>query len=90
MSERPRVLIVGGAGQLGIELQRSFAGTNPLVKLFRRLAFCNQIAGRSLDSNASLLCCVLAGVGLKNLFTAAGQIAYSVICACFGSSGDAA
>ncbi|HEX4311265.1 MAG TPA: dTDP-4-dehydrorhamnose reductase [Acidobacteriaceae bacterium] len=37
MSESPRVLIVGGAGQLGIELQHSFAGTNPLVAVDREV-----------------------------------------------------
>jgi dTDP-4-dehydrorhamnose reductase len=37
VSDRPRVLIVGGAGQLGIELQRSFAGTNPLVAVDREV-----------------------------------------------------
>jgi dTDP-4-dehydrorhamnose reductase len=35
VSAHPRVLIVGGAGQLGIELQRSFAGTNPMVAVDR-------------------------------------------------------
>lgn len=35
MSEHPRILIVGGAGQLGIELQRSFAGANPMVAVDR-------------------------------------------------------
>lgn len=35
MSAHPRVLIVGGAGQLGVELQRSFAGTNPMVAVDR-------------------------------------------------------
>lgn len=38
MTDWPRVLIVGGAGQLGIELQRSFAGTNPLVAVDREVA----------------------------------------------------
>jgi dTDP-4-dehydrorhamnose reductase len=37
MSERPRVLIVGGSGQLGIELQRSFAGANPMVAVDREV-----------------------------------------------------
>jgi len=31
----PRILIVGGSGQLGLELQRSFAGTNPMVAVDR-------------------------------------------------------
>ncbi|MFP5227255.1 MAG: dTDP-4-dehydrorhamnose reductase [Acidobacteriota bacterium] len=31
MSQWPRVLIVGGAGQLGLELQRSFAGLKPVA-----------------------------------------------------------
>lgn len=35
MSHEPRVLIVGATGQLGMELQRSFAGTNPLVAVGR-------------------------------------------------------
>ena len=35
MSEHPRILIAGGAGQLGIELQRSFAGTHPMVAVDR-------------------------------------------------------
>lgn len=35
MSDGPRVLIVGATGQVGLELQRSFAGTNPLVALGR-------------------------------------------------------
>ncbi len=35
MSAHPRVLIVGGAGQLGVELQHSFAGTNPIVAVDR-------------------------------------------------------
>jgi dTDP-4-dehydrorhamnose reductase len=37
VSDRPRVLIVGGSGQLGLELQRSFAGTNPLVAVDREV-----------------------------------------------------
>ena len=37
MSERPRVLLIGGSGQLGLELQRSFAGTNPLVAVDREV-----------------------------------------------------
>jgi dTDP-4-dehydrorhamnose reductase len=35
MSDGLRILIVGASGQLGIELQRSFAGTNPLVAVDR-------------------------------------------------------
>ncbi|HTW79602.1 MAG TPA: dTDP-4-dehydrorhamnose reductase [Terracidiphilus sp.] len=35
MSDAPRVLILGGSGQLGQELQRSFAGTIPLVAVDR-------------------------------------------------------
>jgi dTDP-4-dehydrorhamnose reductase len=37
VSDAPRVLIVGGSGQLGQELQRSFAGTNPLVAVDREV-----------------------------------------------------
>lgn len=37
MSEGPRILIIGGTGQLGTELQRSFAGTNPLVAVDREV-----------------------------------------------------
>ncbi len=37
MSDAPRVLIVGGSGQLGQELQRSFAGTIPLVAVDREV-----------------------------------------------------
>jgi len=37
VSDKPRVLIVGGSGQLGLELQRSFSGTNPLVAVDREL-----------------------------------------------------
>ena len=37
MSDRPRVLIIGGSGQLGLELQRSFAGTNPMVAVDREV-----------------------------------------------------
>ena len=35
MSEGPRVLIVGSAGQLGCELQKSFAGFGPIVAVDR-------------------------------------------------------
>ena len=35
MSEHPRILIAGGAGQLGIELQRSFAGSSPMAAVDR-------------------------------------------------------
>ncbi|HEY6446781.1 MAG TPA: dTDP-4-dehydrorhamnose reductase [Acidobacteriaceae bacterium] len=38
MSDAPRILILGASGQLGIELQRSFAGTNPLVAADREIA----------------------------------------------------
>jgi len=34
----PRVLILGGAGQLGLELQRSFAGPHPMVAADRAVA----------------------------------------------------
>jgi dTDP-4-dehydrorhamnose reductase len=37
VSDRPRVLILGGPGQLGLELQRSFAGTNPMVAVDREI-----------------------------------------------------
>jgi dTDP-4-dehydrorhamnose reductase len=37
-SRGPRVLIVGASGQLGGELQRSFAGTNPMVAVGREVA----------------------------------------------------
>jgi dTDP-4-dehydrorhamnose reductase len=35
VSEGPRILIAGGKGQLGTELQRSFAGTSPLIVVDR-------------------------------------------------------
>jgi len=35
VSEHPRILIAGGAGQLGIELQRSFAGSSPMAAVDR-------------------------------------------------------
>lgn len=38
MNEGPRILILGAGGQLGLELQRSFAGTNPLVAAGREIA----------------------------------------------------
>jgi dTDP-4-dehydrorhamnose reductase len=38
VSDGPRVLIFGGAGQLGLELQRSFAGKDPLVAVDRAVA----------------------------------------------------
>jgi dTDP-4-dehydrorhamnose reductase len=38
VSPGPRVLIFGGAGQLGLELQRSFAGKDPLVAVDRAVA----------------------------------------------------
>jgi dTDP-4-dehydrorhamnose reductase len=38
VSDGPRVLILGGAGQLGLELQRSFAGRDPLVAVDRAVA----------------------------------------------------
>lgn len=38
MSAEPRVLILGGAGQLGLELQRSFAGPHPMVAADRAVA----------------------------------------------------
>jgi dTDP-4-dehydrorhamnose reductase len=38
VSGGPRVLIFGGAGQLGLELQRSFAGKDPLVAVDRAVA----------------------------------------------------
>jgi dTDP-4-dehydrorhamnose reductase len=38
VSPGPRVLIFGGAGQLGLELQRSFAGKDPLVAVDRTAA----------------------------------------------------
>lgn len=37
MSDGPRVLVIGGSGQLGLELQRSFAGTNPMVAVDREV-----------------------------------------------------
>lgn len=37
MTVGPRVLILGGKGQLGSELQRSFVGTNPLVSVDREI-----------------------------------------------------
>lgn len=37
MSDGPRVLILGGSGQLGLELQRSFAGENPMVAVDREV-----------------------------------------------------
>jgi dTDP-4-dehydrorhamnose reductase len=38
VSDSLRVLILGGAGQLGLELQRSFAGKDPLVAVDRAVA----------------------------------------------------
>jgi dTDP-4-dehydrorhamnose reductase len=38
VSDGPRVLILGGAGQLGLELQRSFAGPHPMVAVDRAVA----------------------------------------------------
>jgi dTDP-4-dehydrorhamnose reductase len=38
VSNEQRVLILGGAGQLGLELQRSFAGPHPLVAVDRAVA----------------------------------------------------
>jgi dTDP-4-dehydrorhamnose reductase len=35
VNHRPRILLIGGAGQLGLELQRSFAGANPMVAVDR-------------------------------------------------------
>jgi len=37
VSDSPRILIVGGTGQLGLELQHSFAGTNPMVAVDREV-----------------------------------------------------
>lgn len=37
MSEGPRTLVIGATGQLGTELQRAFAGTNPLVAVDREV-----------------------------------------------------
>jgi dTDP-4-dehydrorhamnose reductase len=37
VSDGPRVLVIGGSGQLGLELQRSFAGTNPMVAVDREV-----------------------------------------------------
>lgn len=37
MTDRPRVLVIGGSGQLGLELQRSFAGENPMVAVDREV-----------------------------------------------------
>jgi dTDP-4-dehydrorhamnose reductase len=37
VSDGPRLLIIGGSGQLGLELQRSFAGTNPMVAVDREV-----------------------------------------------------
>lgn len=37
MSDGPRVLVIGGSGQVGLELQRSFAGTNPMVAVDREV-----------------------------------------------------
>lgn len=46
MSSRPRVLIVGNAGQVGVELQRSFAGFGEIIGVDREsvdLADANQV-----------------------------------------------
>lgn len=37
MTTEPRILVIGAAGQLGMELQRSFAGSHPMIAVDREI-----------------------------------------------------
>jgi len=57
-SEKPRILIVGAAGQVGLELQRTFAGCGPIVAVDREsvdLAVPDQIRDLVRSANPQII-----------------------------------